>query len=83
MDPVAGLTTPNISEAETNRAFISRCRKLVVVADHTKWRTTALCTMAELSEVDVLVTDDALPADARRLLESQVRELVVATRSGA
>ncbi|MGA3220921.1 MAG: DeoR family transcriptional regulator, partial [Acidimicrobiales bacterium] len=60
----------------------SRCRKLVVVADHTKWRTTALCTMAELSEVDVLVTDDALPADARRLLESQVRELVVATKSG-
>ena len=75
-----GLTTPNISEAETNRAFISRCRKLVVVADHTKWRTTALCTMAELSEVDVLVTDDALPADARRLLESQVRELVIANR---
>ena len=37
--------------------------------------------MAELSEVDVLVTDDALPADARRLLESQVRELVIAPRS--
>ena len=83
MDPVAGLTTPNISEAETNRAFISRCRKLVVVVDHTKWRTTALCTMAELSEVDVLVTDDALPADARRLLESQVRELVLATKGDA
>ena len=83
MDPVAGLTTPNISEAETNRAFISRCRKLVVVADHTKWRMTALCTMAELSEVDVLVTDEALPADARRLLESQVRELVVAGTSSS
>jgi DeoR/GlpR family transcriptional regulator of sugar metabolism len=83
MDPVAGLTTPNISEAETNRAFISRCRKLVVVADHTKWRMTALCTMAELSEVDVLVTDEALPADARRLLESQVRELVIAGTSSS
>ena len=32
LDPVAGLTTPNISEAETNRTFISRCRRLVVVA---------------------------------------------------
>ena len=81
MDPVAGLTTPNISEAETNRAFISRCRKLVVVADHTKWRTTALCTMAALSDVDVLVSDDALPSDARRLLESQVRELLIAPPS--
>ncbi len=37
--------------------------------------------MAELTEVDVLVTDDALPADARRLLESQVKELVIAHRS--
>jgi DeoR/GlpR family transcriptional regulator of sugar metabolism len=38
--------------------------------------------MAELSEVDVLVTDDALPADARRLLESQVRELFIAPKTG-
>jgi DeoR/GlpR family transcriptional regulator of sugar metabolism len=81
LDPVAGLTTPNISEAETNRTFISRCRKLVVVADHTKWRTTALCTMGELTEVDVLVTDDGLAADARRTLENQVRELVIAPRA--
>lgn len=78
VDPVAGLTTPNISEAETNRALISRCRKLVVVADHTKWRTTALCTMAPLSEVDILVCDDGLAPEAQRQVESQVRELVIA-----
>ncbi len=78
VDPVAGLTTPNISEAETNRAFISRCRKLVVVADHTKWRTTALCSMAPLSRVDVLVCDDGLSAEAQRQLETHVQELVVA-----
>lgn len=77
IDPLAGLTTPNISEAETNRTFISRCRKLVVVADHTKWRTTALCTMAPLSDVDVLVTDDKLSPDAQQQLESRVKELVV------
>ncbi|HET9058805.1 MAG TPA: DeoR/GlpR family DNA-binding transcription regulator [Acidimicrobiales bacterium] len=77
IDPTAGLTTPNISEAETNRAFISRCRKLVVVADHTKWRTTALCTMAPLSDVDVLISDDGLPPEAQRQLKSQVKELVV------
>jgi DeoR/GlpR family transcriptional regulator of sugar metabolism len=78
IDPVAGLTTPNISEAETNRVFISRCRKLVVVADHTKWRTAALCTMAALSDVDVLICDDGLPPEARRVIESQVGELVIA-----
>ncbi len=78
LDPVAGLTTPNISEAETNRTFISRCRRLVVVADHTKWRTTSLCTMANLSDVDTLVTDDGLPDEARRQLRSQVGDVIVA-----
>jgi DeoR/GlpR family transcriptional regulator of sugar metabolism len=77
VDPVAGLTTPNISEAETNRAFISRCRKLVVLADHTKWRTTAVCTMAALSEVSTFISDEELPDEARPLIESQVGELVV------
>lgn len=77
-DPVAGLTTPNISEAETNRAFISRCRKLVVVADHTKWRTTGLCSMAALGDVDILISDDGLSTDAQRHIESHVRELVIA-----
>jgi DeoR/GlpR family transcriptional regulator of sugar metabolism len=77
-DPVAGVTTPNVGEAETNRAFISRSRRLVVVADHTKWRTTALCSMAALSDVDTLVTDDGLADDARRQLESHVGELVLA-----
>lgn len=78
VDPVAGLTTPNIAEAETNRTFISRSRRLVVVADHTKWRTTALCTMADLSEVDTLVSDSGLPEDARRQLRSRIGEVVVA-----
>jgi DeoR/GlpR family transcriptional regulator of sugar metabolism len=80
-DPVAGLTTPNVSEAETNRAFISRCRKLVVVADHTKWRMTALCTMAPLSKVDVLVCDDGLSPEAQRQVENHVHELVIAPSS--
>jgi DeoR/GlpR family transcriptional regulator of sugar metabolism len=80
LDPVAGLTTPNISEAETNRTFISRCRRLVVVADHTKWRTTALCTMADLSDIDTLITDEGLPEEARRQLRSQIGEVVIAPR---
>jgi len=78
IDPVAGLTTPNIAEAETNRTLISRARRLVVVADHTKWRTTALCTMADLSDVDTLVTDSGLPEDARRQLRTQIGDVVVA-----
>lgn len=76
MAPV-GLTTPNLAEAETNRAFVRAARRLVVTADSSKWATVGLMTFAGLSEVDVLVTDDGLPDDARRVLADRVDALEV------
>ena len=78
MDPVAGLTTPNLAEAETNRAFLAHAQKVIVVADHTKWRTVGLCTFGPLSAIDVLVTDDGIDQDARAVLGDTVGELVLA-----
>ena len=54
-----GFTTPNLLESETNRALVRSARRLVVVADHTKWGIVGLSTIAALGEADVLVTDDA------------------------
>jgi DeoR/GlpR family transcriptional regulator of sugar metabolism len=57
----AGLSTPNLAEAETNRRFMHAARRVVVVADHTKWGTVGLSSFASLNEVDVWVTDAGLP----------------------
>src|SRR5438477_11501739 len=54
MDPERGFTTPNLSEGETNSAFMVTARKLVVVADHTKWDVVGLASIANLHEADVL-----------------------------
>jgi DeoR/GlpR family transcriptional regulator of sugar metabolism len=78
MDPVAGFTTPNISEAETNRTFIGHARRLVVLADHTKWRTIGLHILGPLSVADTIITDDSIAAEGRQLLASQVDDLRVA-----
>jgi DeoR/GlpR family transcriptional regulator of sugar metabolism len=78
MDPTAGFTTPNLAEAETNRAFLAHAQQVVVVADHTKWRTVGLCSFGPLSEADVLVTDDGIDEEARMVLEETVGELVLA-----
>jgi len=77
-DVNAGLTTPNLAEAETNRALIRVARRVVVLADHTKWGLVGLSSFARLSEVDVLITDDMLPADARNQVEEQAGEVVYA-----
>ena len=78
IDPAAGLTTPNLAEAETNRAFVLAARRVTVVADHTKWGIVGLSSFAALNEVDTMITDSQLHPEARELLADQVGELIVA-----
>ncbi|MBC7561183.1 MAG: DeoR/GlpR transcriptional regulator [Dermatophilaceae bacterium] len=78
IDQVAGLTTPNLIEAETNRALIATARRVIVVADNSKWGVVGLSTFATLDQVDVLVTDTGLAAEARRIVSEQVGELITA-----
>jgi DeoR/GlpR family transcriptional regulator of sugar metabolism len=77
-DTEAGLTTPNLAEAETNRTFIRVARRVVVLADHTKWGVVSLSSFARLDEADVLITDDMLPAEAQAQVADQVGEIVLA-----
>ncbi|MFI0822611.1 DeoR/GlpR family DNA-binding transcription regulator [Streptomyces sp. NPDC021098] len=74
----AGLSTPNLAEAETNRHFVRSARRVVVVADHTKWGTVGLSSFASLDQVDALVTDPGLPAGAREEIAEYLPRLVVA-----
>ncbi|GAA1260184.1 MULTISPECIES: DeoR/GlpR family DNA-binding transcription regulator [Streptomyces] len=77
----AGLSTPNLAEAETNRRLVQSARRVVVVADHTKWGTVGLSSFASLDQVDTLVTDAGLPADARAEISEELR-LVIAGEPG-
>ncbi|MFE7213911.1 DeoR/GlpR family DNA-binding transcription regulator [Streptomyces sp. NPDC001698] len=73
----AGLSTPNLAEAETNRRLVQSARRVVVVADHTKWGVVGLSSFAALDRIDTLVTDAGLPAEARAEISEHLR-LVVA-----
>ncbi|MGW7368688.1 DeoR/GlpR family DNA-binding transcription regulator [Streptomyces sp. NPDC054841] len=74
----AGLSTPNLAEAETNRRFMRSARRVVVVADHTKWGTVGLSSFGRLEDVDTLVTDAGLPPEAREEIAEHLPHLVVA-----
>ena len=82
MDPRAGYTTPNMMEADTDRALVAAARRLVVVADHTKWATVGISTIVPLDRADVVVTDNHLSVDAQATLREAVGQLIVAD-SGA
>ncbi len=78
MDVRAGFTSPNLLEAETNRAMVEAARLLVVVADHTKWGVVGLSSFARLDQADILITDSGLEPAPREELASHVRQLITA-----
>lgn len=72
-----GFTTPNMLEAETDRALVDAGRRLVVVADHTKWGVVGISSIARLDEADTLITDGGLDAGAVAALREAVGDLVL------
>ncbi|TXS46448.1 DeoR/GlpR transcriptional regulator [Streptomyces sp. uw30] len=74
----AGLSTPNLAEAETNRRLVQSARRVVVIADHTKWGVVGLSSFAALEQVDTLVTDAGLESEARSEISEHLRRLMVA-----
>jgi hypothetical protein len=83
MDLQAGITSPNLLEAEVNAAMISVSRKLVVLADATKFGLVGLAGICPLSAVDILITDSrigsgAAGAQALAALRESVAELRIA-----
>jgi len=77
MEPHSGFTCPNLQEAETDRALIEAGRRLVVVADHTKWGVIGISSVARLDQADILITDAGIDADAAQTLRAEVRQLMV------
>ena len=78
MSTHAGFTTPNLMEAETDRALVGAARRLVVVADHTKWELVGISTIAALHDAHTMISDSGLSGSARDALANEVGELVIA-----
>lgn len=78
IDRTAGLTTPNLVEAETNRALVGSSRSVCVLADHSKFGIVGLSTFLRLGEVDTLITDAGTSAKTREMLTESVGQVVLA-----
>ncbi|WP_281267815.1 DeoR/GlpR family DNA-binding transcription regulator [Sulfoacidibacillus thermotolerans] len=78
LDVGQGLTTPNLSEAAVDRLFMERASKVIVLCDHTKWGIRALAHIANLDEVDLVITDDGVSSHAVRALSDHGIEVVIA-----
>jgi DeoR/GlpR family transcriptional regulator of sugar metabolism len=81
LHPRGGLTTPNLLEAETNRAAANAAARLVVLADSTKYGLLSLAQIAPLERADTLISDTGLSAAARRELDDRIPHVILAETS--
>jgi DeoR/GlpR family transcriptional regulator of sugar metabolism len=58
-----GMTAHDLEDVAVKQAAIASARRVVVVADSSKFRQTAFATVCPPDRIDVLVTDDGIPPD--------------------
>ena len=75
VDADQGVTNVNVAEAEMKALFVKAARRRVVLADASKIGKIALAKFADLSEIDLLITDSG--ADAGELEAIRERGLEV------
>jgi DeoR/GlpR family transcriptional regulator of sugar metabolism len=58
-----GLTDINLEEVRTKKRMVTKCQFVVGVLDGRKWGQTAAATFANLSQVNLIITDDSAPVE--------------------
>ena len=73
-----GITTTNVLEAHLSQAMIRAARTKVAVMDSTKFGRRGLTRVCTAREVDMVITDDGVPADIKSGLEALGLEFLIA-----
>lgn len=76
-----GISDTNTLVVESTRAMIKAASKVVIVADHTKFGRDAMVRVADLSEIDAIVTDAGIEPAHRELLRERNVTLILASDS--
>ncbi len=80
VDLQAGITSPNLLEAEVNAAMVRASSRLVVLADSSKYGLVGLAGICPLSAIHILVTDTGIRAASAGALAA-LRKVVPEVRT--
>ncbi|PWT88142.1 MAG: DeoR/GlpR transcriptional regulator [Proteobacteria bacterium] len=76
LDPNVGPSTPDVLEAELNGAMIRIARSVTVVTDASKIGQRSLCTMAPITAIHRIITDNSIREEHRKVLSAKGIEVV-------
>ena len=70
-----GITTTDIRESDLNRAMMATAQKTIVLADSSKFRRRGFSKIADLEDVDMIITDSNIPEKMAHAIEDRGVEL--------
>lgn len=73
-----GLTTTILDEAEVKRAMLLSGRRRVLAVTSSKIGHSSFCRVANVDELDMIITDDGIDSDVAKRLSSAGPDLVIA-----
>ena len=76
-----GCTVPSITEAGNDRTMIERTHgKVFIVADHSKWGVIANFEIAQIDQIQTIITDSQLDPGAQAALRARSVEIMLADK---
>ncbi len=64
-----GITTTDMREANLNKMMMHSAQKTIVLADSSKFRRSGFSKIANITDIDMIITDSNIPDRVARLLE--------------
>ena len=77
-DAEHGLTDDSFDIARVKAAMIRSARRVILLADSSKWDNSAFAKIAPLGEIDILITDSGLSREAQKLIRRFGIEIMLA-----
>jgi DeoR/GlpR family transcriptional regulator of sugar metabolism len=75
-DAESGLTDVSLDVARVKAAMIQSARRIILLADSSKWGLSMFAKIGPLAEIDMLITDDGLTEVARKAIRQFDIELM-------
>ncbi len=76
-----GFTCVDLQRAEIAAEMSRRANKTIILTDSSKFSSRGVAKQLSLAEVDVLITDDGIPANMRKLFEASHLELITVPKN--
>ena len=76
-----GITTTDMREANLNQVMMRTAQKTIVLADSTKFGRRGFSKIADMEDVDLIITDAHVPQSVAQRLEEMGIELIVASEA--